>query len=94
MQEREEQRDSLRVRGSQGDARTALTRLDGELGIDLDRALRRWEVDVTRTELRNGGAQPEPDSVASGDVFADEFERDESEAALRAELNALKEEAK
>ncbi|MGB0721585.1 MAG: PspA/IM30 family protein [Gammaproteobacteria bacterium] len=91
LTESQSQHDTLQLRHTRGNAVATLTRLDGDLGIDLDKALRRWEVEVTRTELRHDIGEHSPVRVASGDRFADEFERGESDAALRAELDALRE---
>ena len=69
-----------------------VARLDQPAGLDVDRVFERWEVEVTRSELASDsgsvmgfGYDGEP-----LDSLAEDFERAETKAELRDELEALK----
>ena len=67
----------LSARGSQ-----AALGLDQSGDLDVDRVFERWEVDVTRAELRTPAELP-------ADTLGSEFEQSEREQSLRDELSAL-----
>ena len=67
------------------------TRINAELdrrqGMDVEQIFERWEVDVTRSEV-SAEVLDEADDIAV-DLAVDDFEKEERDAELRAELEAL-----
>lgn len=80
----EHRRRLLRSRAAGADAAAQLADLDASPALDLDDTFERWEIRIAEQEVR---ATP---VVGSDDSFAAAFDADEADAALRAELAALK----
>ncbi|MCB1743955.1 MAG: PspA/IM30 family protein [Gammaproteobacteria bacterium] len=78
-----QRREQLRGRELSARGTTALAALEGDTGLDVERVLERWEVEVTRSEI--GRDAP----LADVDRLAEDFERDERDRELRAELARL-----
>ncbi len=82
-----EQRNLMRTRQSRADAFGVVQGAAGFGTLELGDVFERWETRVTESEVASGCL------TASLDSFEDEFVDAEEEAALKLELQALKEEA-
>ncbi|MBK1632019.1 hypothetical protein CKO31_14990 [Thiohalocapsa halophila] len=81
----EHRRRLMRSRAATADAAAKAADLAAAPGVDLDDSFERWEIRITANELR-----AEAVAVGDDDGFAAAFEAHEEDAALRAELAALK----
>jgi phage shock protein A len=82
-----EQRNLMRTRQSRADAFGVVQGAAGLGTLELGDVFERWETRVTESEVASGCL------ITSLDSFEDEFVDAEEEAALKLELQALKEEA-
>lgn len=92
LQQMEARRRELQGRELGAKGREALTLRSRSVADGVAGAFERWEVDVTRSELRNGPAIPAGSAGLvdeATDPLGDEFERAEEQARLQAELDAM-----
>jgi phage shock protein A len=75
----EHRRRLMRSRCASADAAARLAALDGAPALDLDDTFERWEIRITESEVT-------ADAGSDADGFAADFDADEEETALRAEL--------
>lgn len=81
-----EQRNTMRTRQTRAEALALLRNVQGDAGYEVDQVLERWDARILETEIVAGCAEDDYDP------FALRFEREEEDAELLAELEALRKE--
>jgi len=87
LQEVKQQRNLMRSRESVSDAMRVLKNIEGDGCGQLDDAFDRWEISMSTSEIE--GEESVLGNLYSNDSLSDEYQSQEEQEALRAELDAL-----